>query len=89
MNMTLEEWRVAQKLSYQQLADRLGVSTATQARRYALGLVEASPEVKEAARAASEGSVTPEGFHRARLSFERQIDFPDHAATAEPERLAS
>ncbi|MFC3693092.1 hypothetical protein [Chenggangzhangella methanolivorans] len=80
MDLTLEQWRISEGLTYEQLAERLCVATATQARRYALGLAEAPAALKERARAASGGKVTPEGFHRARLEAAKPED-----ATLAPE----
>lgn len=70
--MTLEEWRKAAGLSYQALAERFGLSSATHARRYALGKVEVPPEKKEEIIAGSGGLVTLHDFHLQRLAEARR-----------------
>lgn len=78
--MTLEEWRRQEGFSYQVLAERFRLSSATQARRYALGKVEVPPEKKEEMIAASGGLISLADFHQQRLAATRR-----HGPTLAPD----
>ncbi|WP_018390886.1 hypothetical protein [Ancylobacter sp. FA202] len=67
--MTLDEWRRREGLSFHALALRFGLSSATHARRYAIGAVEVPAEMKERVIAETCGAVSLEDFHQQRLAM--------------------
>ncbi|PZQ79307.1 MAG: hypothetical protein DI549_20600 [Ancylobacter novellus] len=69
--MTFEEWRRNEGLSYDALARRFGLSSATHARRYALGVVEVPADLKEQIIEATAGAVSLADFHGQRLALTR------------------
>jgi len=71
--MTLEDFRKQQKLTYRQLAELLGASHATVARRWCLGIdakdrMIPAPEFMERIVSVTNGSVMPNDFYLRRLS---------------------
>jgi transcriptional regulator with XRE-family HTH domain len=68
LSVTLDEYRTTEGLSYAALASRLAISSASLARKYALGIRR--PEADEIDRicAATGGAVTPLDFHQARAA---------------------
>lgn len=60
--MTLEEWRKAQGMTYQQLADKVGAGNATVVRRWCLNEMIPAPEFQMALQIASLGAVGPWSF---------------------------
>ena len=70
--MTLEDFRKQQKLTYKQLAELLGASHATVARRWCLGIdakdrMIPAPEFMERIVSVTNGSVMPNDFYLRRL----------------------
>lgn len=77
--LDLETWRRAQRsrtglpMSYQDLADRIGVSTAMQARRFALGHAwPRDPDVPGRIVRVTQGEVTVFAMWQRRAQFCRQ-----------------
>lgn len=68
--LDLEEFRRARGLTYNDIASRVGLSTATHARRYARGeRWPSDPAVLDRIVAMSGGAVTIEAMHRRRREF--------------------
>ncbi len=71
--MTLEDYRKQQKLSYKQLAELLGASHATVARRWCLGIdhkdrMIPAPDFMERIVLVTDGSVMPNDFYLKRMA---------------------
>lgn len=67
--LDLEAYRREQNLTYRDIAERIGVSTPTRARMYALGEVwPRDPEVLDRIVEMSGGAVTIEAMHRRRAT---------------------
>lgn len=83
MGIDLEEWRQRQGLTYAKLAETIGVPSASQARRYALGEEMLQDERLEHVLAVSKGEVDLYALHRRRLAWrrsqagERPVAIPD------------
>lgn len=71
--LDLEEYRREQRLTYQDVADRLGLTGAPRARRYALGeRWPRDPAVLDRIVEMSGGRVTIDAMHRRRRRFVEQ-----------------
>lgn len=69
--MDLEAWRVREGLTYDALAPLIGVTVASQARRYALGARWPDPDVMERIEAVTAGAVSVLAMHRKRTEWLR------------------
>ena len=84
--MDLEQYRLAEKLSYDQLAVHIGIPQGRQARAYALGESQPGTERMEEILRATNGSVSVFAMHRRRLDWLRtngqirRIDVLDYPA---------
>jgi transcriptional regulator with XRE-family HTH domain len=67
--MDLEEYRVAESLTYEDLAARLGLSHRVVAREYALGKRWPNAVRLQGLLDATASTVTVEAMHRRRLAF--------------------
>ena len=67
--MDLEEYRVAESLTYEELAERLGLSHRVVAREYAIGKRWPNAVRLQGFLDATASAVTMEAMHRRRLAF--------------------
>lgn len=81
--LDLETWRVREGLTYEALADAIGVLGAATARRYALGERWPDAEVIERISRATEGAVGVLAMHRRRLAWCRANGLPRVPAVVE------
>lgn len=70
--MDLEEYRVAEGLTWQQLAERVGISDASQVRRIAIGVTWPRVELLEVIIQATGGRVGLMPMHKRRLAWSRE-----------------
>lgn len=70
--LDLEAFRVREGLTYEKLAADIGVATASQARRYAMGERWAGPDVIDRIVAVTDGVVSVLAMHRRRAAWLRQ-----------------
>ena len=69
----LAEWRERQGLTWQQLAEIFGWSGTSQARRIAIGAVQADPRDIERIREVTGGQVGIFALHQRRLAYIRAL----------------
>jgi transcriptional regulator with XRE-family HTH domain len=67
--LDLETWRTREGLSYQALADLIGETRATQARRYAIGERWPDPDTLDRIVAVTEDAVSVLAMHRRRATW--------------------
>ena len=65
----LEGWRLELRLSYEKLAEHIGVSGASQAHKYASGALRPPPEILENIMRVTGGRVGPLQMHRTRMAW--------------------
>src|SRR5262245_23144349 len=86
LGMDLEQYRLAEKLTYDQLAVRIGIPQGRQAQAYALGETQPGTERLEEILRATKGRVSVFAMHKRRLDWLRnngkirRIDVVDHPA---------
>lgn len=82
--MMLEDYRNENGLTYEALAKLIAVSSARQAHRYAVGSAVPRTEIVERIIRATEGIVTPNDLHAARVAWLREHGhFSGPASSAE------
>jgi transcriptional regulator with XRE-family HTH domain len=79
----LETWRVREGLTYEALADVVGLPSTVTARRYALGERWPDAEVVERITRATDGAVGVLAMHRRRLAWCRANGLPRVPAVVE------
>ncbi len=62
--MDLEEYRIREKLTYEELAEVLQLNSRRMARFYALGLIWPKPPVVDLILSVTKGDVTLDAMHR-------------------------
>ncbi|MEL6374610.1 MAG: helix-turn-helix transcriptional regulator [Pseudomonadota bacterium] len=70
--LDLDAWRVREGLTYEALADEIGVSGASQARRYAIGERWPDPDIINRIIKMSGGAISLLALHHRRTQFLRQ-----------------
>jgi transcriptional regulator with XRE-family HTH domain len=79
----LETWRIREGLTYEALADAIGLPSTVTARRYAIGERWPEAEVIERIARATDGAVGVLAMHRRRLAWCRANGLPRGVAVAQ------
>ncbi len=74
MDLDLEQYRLTNELTYEALAELIGVRNKAQARTYALGIRWPKPQRLEEILRSTGGLVTIRAMHRRHLAFVNSRD---------------